>query len=97
MKATNQIAMDERIVEDKELEGLLETRAHAKAEASEASKTAQKAHESAMAALDKLQLADGDVIRVGRFRIERKDSEVKHVEFDTEAKVRLVIGAGDDE
>jgi hypothetical protein len=88
--------MDETVVEDPELEAALEARlaaALARAPVAAAYREADKVAK----ALVKAKVEVGVVARVGRFRVERKATEARHVEFDAEAGDAVRIKADGDE
>lgn len=89
----DQTRMDEQIVDDADLEAALEAREAAKEKAGFANKTYREAKTQAEAALEGQELADGDVIRVGRFRVEKKAVAGRSVAFDTSPSSRLTIRA----
>lgn len=91
LRSVEQIGMDERVVEDDELVGLLEKRLRLRDDASEVRKAAKAADEEAKAALAKYPLEDDQAIRVGRFRIAQRRVEGHAVSFETEGKSRLQI------
>lgn len=91
INGSGQTGMDETPVEDKELIGLLEKRMRLYDDKAEISKTFKEADKEAKAAIDKLDIADGQAIRVGRFRIARQAVPPRSVSFDTEATSRLTI------
>lgn len=86
-----QTALDERVVEDAELEAALEEREQAKAARAKAAKTFESKDEAARVLADKLDdLFDGPV-RVGRFVLVERKTTARSVAFDVEAKTRLSI------
>lgn len=92
-----QTGMDEQVIEDADIEAALEERAKRKASLDAVRLTYDEAHDKAMAELQKLELPDGAVARVGRFRIERRHIAAGHREFDTKASSRLVISLPSDQ
>lgn len=89
----DQAALDERVVEDADLEAALEARAAAKEKASFANKTAKEKDEQAKAALEELGIEEGAVVRVGRFRVEKRAVKPRSVSFETAASSQLRITA----
>lgn len=100
VEATDQLAMDERVIDDKEAERALEERDELKRELAPLNKDYRKKKEAAEFALDRHDLADGEVVRIGRFRVTRVVPESKEVSFTTDPKPRhsiAVVGEGDGE
>jgi len=96
-RAQDQLALDETVVDDADLEGILERRLRAHDDASEARLVFTRADEAARAEIARHGDAlDSGPIRVGRFRIERKTTAPRSVSFETEAKDRISIGLIDD-
>jgi hypothetical protein len=87
-KATNvdQLALDEKVIEDATIEKLLETRQKARDVASLAAAKAKTASEAAAAAVETLDIGTGAAIRIGRFRIERTFREAATRSFEIGAK-----------
>lgn len=92
-KAEGQLGMDEKVVVNADLEAALEARFDTRVRVAEARHDADEADEKAQAMLVEMNLQVGDVIRVGRFRIERTASPARSVSFETEAKERTKIDA----
>ena len=92
VKDEAQLGMDEEIVEDEALEAALEAREKRKASAGAVQKLYQAADELAKAELTRLELEDGDVARVGRFRITKSAIPGRSVTFETKPSSRLRIG-----
>jgi hypothetical protein len=90
-KATPQTAMDERTVDNRELEKALEDREQAKGGAAEARAKFNTLDEVVKDKVEDFDLADGEVARVGRFRIEKKRVAPREVSFTAEATSRLSI------
>jgi len=88
---SGQTGMDETPLDKKVLSDLLERRLRAADDVAEVRKTFKEADKAAKAAIEKLDLADGQAIRVGRFRITRSAVAARHVEFDTDPTSRLTI------
>lgn len=96
-RVKDQLGMDERVVENKGLEGLLEKRLRLGDDLSEIRKSFADADAEARGGVEALNLDVGDVVRVGRFRIEKRESPPREVSFTTEAKTRVSIKLTDDE
>lgn len=93
-----QTALDEQVIEDrKDLEEALETREKRKNSKNELTRQFKEADERAKALLSEFELADGEVARVGRFRIKKVVSTARSVSFETQPKSRLQIEADKDE
>lgn len=90
-QVADQLGMDERNVEDDALAGLLEARLRAQDDVREVRGVYKAADQAAKEAIAKLDITDGDAVRCGRFRITRKATEPRHVEFDAAAGSRLTI------
>jgi len=90
-EVSDQLGMDERVVEDDALAKLLDARLRAKDDVREVRGVYKAADVAAKDAIAKLDLADGDAVRVGRFRITKRATEPRHVEFDAAAGSRLTI------
>lgn len=86
-----QTSLDEASVENAELEQRLEERERAKARAGAARKAYTTADERAKAIAGELGLGDGDVVRVGRFRLARHSVPAREVSFGTAPSSRLTI------
>ena len=97
VKAGNQLALDERLVENAELEELLERRDSKRIARSFLSKEFDDAHKAAVVEIEKLDLGDGAVVRVGRFRIERIEVKPRAVRFESGASTRIQIKPDSDE
>lgn len=95
-KAEGQLGMDERIVEDPEVEAALERRQTAKDQASAVRARYEEANVAAAAAIDGLNLAEGEVVRIGRFRVSRNSVPARSVAFETEATTRVSIVAAEE-
>jgi len=92
VRSNPQLAMDEQVITDPDIEAALEDRQAAKEALNEKQASYEELNETAKAQLAKLELPVGAVARVGRFRIERKISAARSVSFETAAKERLAIG-----
>ena len=92
-----QMALDEHVIEDSELEGALEERLSAKEAAAETRRSYDEANEAATAAIAKLELPEGSAVRCGRFRIARQFVAARSVSFEAKATSRVRISLiGDD-
>lgn len=92
-----QMAFDEKAVEDAALENALELRQKRKDSLDAVREQFNEANEAAQAEITKLDLGDGTVVRVGRFRIERKFYPGRSVQFESVGKSRTRIAlAGED-
>jgi len=99
LAAVPQLALDETLIEDAELEESLEHRQELKDAASEARADYKLADDEAKAAIEKQELPEGKIIRVGRFRIERKTVAARKVSFETSPGSRVsisMVGGNDD-
>lgn len=97
MKATAQTALDERVVENAELERALEDREIAKGAAGEARKKFTTLDDLAKGKVNDLNLQDGEAVRIGRFRVAYRKVPAKSVAFETEPSERLTISTPKDE
>jgi hypothetical protein len=88
--------MDERPIDDPELAELLEKRLRAQDDKREIAGVYKLADQAAKEAIARLELTDGDAVRVGRFRITRVATEPRHVEFDAAPGSRLTISLWDE-
>lgn len=91
INGSGQTGMDERPVDNKELAALLEERLRAADDTAEARKVFKEKDKAAKAEIAKLNIADGQAIRIGRFRITQTAVAARHVEFDTDPTSRLTI------
>ena len=95
MKVDGQLGLDESVIEDEALEAALEARWSRRESARATAKAYREADTEAKAHVERAVPVDV-VARVGRFRIERKRSIARHVEFDTQGKVRIAIEIEED-
>lgn len=95
--AEAQTALDEQVIDDRELESVLEDREVAKGAAGEARKKFSTVDEIAKGKIGDLKLAEGDTVRVGRFRVTYKPVEGRSVAFDTQPTTRLTISPDKDD
>ena len=97
LRAVEQTAFDEQVIEDEEIAAALEDREKKKASLDAVRKIYDGAHEHAMLKVSELELPEGGAARVGRFRITRQEVPAGHREFDTKASSRIRISvAGED-
>lgn len=97
-RSSDQLALDEKVVNDGELERLLDARGKAKDEASLAAARARTAHEAVQAKIDALDIGPGAAVRIGKWRIEYRSTPARSVSFETDAKEGFRISpVGDDE
>lgn len=92
----DQLALDEKVVEDAELVAKLERREQLRTEMAALRIEFVEVDRSVRAEVDKLDLGVDTAIRIGRFRISRTLAPARSVTFETEAKERITIGAIDD-
>ena len=98
LRSVDQMALDETVIEDPELEALLEDREKKKAAASIARSIFKEADDAAKGEIRKHgEIDDIGALRVGRYRITRKETPARAVSFETEAKSRIAIELVDDE
>lgn len=95
-RAKNQLAMDEQMVQDAALEQALEDRQKAWESKQAVVKRFDEAHELAMAEIEKLELPEGGIVRVGRFRITRDAVPPAVVSFERKAASRVTIAPSED-
>ncbi len=93
---TDQLALDERVVADDRLEGLLEDWQEAREGVSEARSNLRGIQSTVDAEIERLDLGIDTAVRVGRFRIARKMRPPRDVEFHTEAKDSIKIALVDE-
>lgn len=86
----------DKIVENSELEESLEAREKAKASKSAVTAKFKEADEKAKGLISDLDIGLDDVVRVGRFRLQKSKVDGKTVTFDTEPSERLTISPIDD-
>ena len=91
-----QLGMDETQLTDPALEAALEERQTARDSYRQVLGVYREKHDIAKGLIES-NVPEGIIARVGRFRIERKPTGARHVEFDTHPGVRVTIEAdGDD-
>lgn len=86
-----QTALDERVIEDAELEKILEDRQVAKGAAGEARKKVEGLSAMADERIGPLNLSDGDVVRIGRFRLTHKHVAEAERAFTVPARDQTTI------
>lgn len=91
LHAVDQTAFDEQVIEDADVEAALEEREKRKHSLDAVRKVYDGADEAARIEIAKLELPEGGVARVGRFRISRESVPAGHREFDTKASTRIRI------
>lgn len=91
INGSGQTGMDEKPVDNTALSDLLEERLRHADDVAEARKVFKEKDKAAKAEIEKLNIADGQAIRIGRFRITRTPVAARHVEFDTDPTSRLSI------
>lgn len=97
LRSVPQLALDETVIADDDIEAALEARDARRAEAGAARAAYRTAHDLALVAVAKLELPDGAAARVGRFRVERVFSRARSVSFETAAKSRVKISRVEDD
>lgn len=90
-KEKAQISMDEKVIDNPELEKLLEERQEAKELATEFRKADKKVKDE----IAKIEILEP--IRIGRFVISKKSTEGRHVDFETMPGMRVSIKTKDEE
>lgn len=96
LHSVDQTALDEQVIDDPDVEAALEEREKKKASLQAVRKIYDGAHEAAVAEIAKLELPEGGVARVGRFRVTRSAIPARSVTFDTKASSRIRIAALDE-
>jgi hypothetical protein len=97
VRPTPQTSLDETVVEHAELAEALEARERLKDRRSKLNRDYQEADEHAKTLVGQLDLADGDTVRVGRFRISRTAVAGRTVAFETGERSRLTISMLDED
>jgi hypothetical protein len=87
----DQLAFDEKVIEDPDLEKALEEREKVKAQRSALNAKFKEKHEQAVELLDELDVTEDTVIRCGRFRVSKSHVDSRSVEFTTSPTKRLTI------
>lgn len=88
-----QTATDERVIESESLEQALETREKRKKSMRELRRQYKEADERAKALIGEFDVQEGEVVRIGKFRIEKKVMPSRDVSFTTDPKSRITIKA----
>lgn len=97
LRSVPQTAMDEQVIEDSDVEEALEERERRKETLGATRKEYDEANEAAKAQITKLELPDGGIARVGRFRVTREAIPGRSVSFETKPSSRIRIAvAGED-
>lgn len=102
VKADNQLGMDEKVIQDPEVEQALEERQTAKDEMAQYRLAYKNADKRAKSMIERLEMPDPEneeaplVVRVARFRITKKLMKGRTVSFATEDRVQLTIGLADE-
>ena len=97
MKVIGQVGMDERVIEDSELEAALEERLSRKNSYSELQRQYGEADKRAKGLVEALGLSTGEVIRVGRFRIEKRATAGRAVSFETKPGSRISVSVDEED
>jgi len=95
LRSVPQLGMDEQTITDEVIEEALDEREKRRASARAVRKQYTEAHVKAVALIERLELPEGGVARVGRFRISRLSIEARTVSFETEPTSRLSISVAD--
>jgi len=90
-KAVDQMAIDEKYLEDGELESALDEWDRAKLDQSVAAARVKNERANVDRLAERLELPAGVVARVGRWRLERITTEARSVSFTTAPKERVKI------
>lgn len=94
-KAVDQMAIDEKFIEDGALEAALEDLDKAKLAAATTAARVKEAKAITNNLAERLELPDGVVARVGRWRLERITTGAREVSFTTAPKSRIKISPAD--
>lgn len=97
LRAVPQLALDEEVIENEELEAALEERESRKSSLAAVRGDYKTADDAAMLAIALLELPEEHAVRVGRFRISRKTVKGRIVSFETETSNRVRIAVIGDE
>ena len=97
LRAVEQTAFDEQVIEDEEIEAALDDRERKKHSFDAVKKIFDGAHEFAMAKISELELPEGGAARGGRVRINRTAVPAGHREFDKKASSRIRISVAGEE
>jgi len=96
-EADDQLSLDEKTVEDDEIEEALEQREKLKEHKNNATKDYRTAHDRVVGLIDQLGVSEDQAVRVGRFRLSRSHVAGRNVAFETLPTDRLVISCEDDQ
>jgi hypothetical protein len=91
VNANPQTSIDEKPLENGDLEKALEARYVRNVERLEAAKKYKEADDRVRVMLEEFSLADGEVARCGRFRIEKKKVAPRSVAWESAGSSRLQI------
>ena len=91
-----QLAMDEKVIDSTPLESALEARESKKKSKQAASKQFKEADDIVKGLVSEFELADGEVARVGAFRIEQRATPGGSRAFDVNPGSRLLISRDKD-
>jgi hypothetical protein len=97
LRAVDQLAFDEQLIEDTRLEAALEERQRRKDSLSAVRLAYDEACDAANFEIEKLELPVGAAARVGRFRITRTHVPGRSVSFESKATTRVKIALADDD
>jgi hypothetical protein len=90
-KAQDQLGLDEKVIDDPELEEALEDREKVKAQRSALNAKFKESHGRAVDLIDELDITEDTVVRCGRFRLSVSHVDSRSVEFTTSPTDRLMI------
>lgn len=90
-RVRDQLAIDERVLEEPEIEARLEARMRAGDDLAEIRKVFLDADAAARGSIAGLDLTPGQAIRVGRFRVTKVSTPARHADFDVKAGTRVRI------
>jgi hypothetical protein len=90
-----QLGMDEKVIEDPQVEAALEERQKRRDTLGAVRSSYNEAHAVAMKGLGDLGLKDGMVMRIGRFRITQQPVAERSVSFDVTQSHRVRIDLAD--
>jgi len=91
MRSEDQLAFDEEVIENPDVEAALIARQSAKDALASVRKDFDAAHEKAKGALAMVELPEEGAVRIGRFRISKSLVSAKSVSFETKESTRLRI------
>jgi len=95
LKAVDQMAIDEKYLDEPALEAALEDLDRVKLERATATAKVKEARAIVDRHSEGLELPDGLVARVGRWRLERVTTPARSVAFDVAPSTRIKISAAD--